>query len=38
MTAFVEYCVWFLAITSALELGWKGYQKYKEIKNKDKIK
>tara|TARA_R110001583_G_scaffold60590_1_gene179845 strand:- start:114 stop:224 length:111 start_codon:yes stop_codon:yes gene_type:complete len=35
MTAFVEGCVWFLAITSAAELSWKGYKKYKEIKKKD---
>ena len=36
MSAFVEYCVWFLGITSLLELVWKGYKKYKELKNKDK--
>jgi hypothetical protein len=36
MTAFVEYCVWFLCLCSVGELAWKGYKKYKELKKVDK--
>lgn len=30
MTPFVECMVWFLGISSALELGWKGYKWHRD--------
>lgn len=36
MTPFVEGMVWFLGITSAAELSWKGY-KWCRDRNRDKI-
>lgn len=35
MSSWTVWCIWFLAITSAVELGYKGYKYYQEV-NKDK--
>ena len=35
MEGFTAFCVWFLAICAVVELAWKGWNKYKEIKDKD---
>tara|TARA_A100001391_G_C5049370_1_gene272992 strand:+ start:1020 stop:1175 length:156 start_codon:yes stop_codon:yes gene_type:complete len=34
MEGFTAFCVWFLAFCAVVELSWKGWNKYKEIKPK----
>ena len=35
MEGFTAVCVWFLAFCAVVELSWKGWKKYQEIKDKD---
>lgn len=35
MEGFTAFCVWFLFACAVIELSWKGWKKYKEIKDKE---
>jgi len=32
MEGFTQFCIWFLFLSVVIELGWKGWNKYKEFK------
>lgn len=35
MEGFTAFCIWFLFASVVIELSWKGWKKYKEIKDKE---